>query len=705
MAKIEQFIRPRYLLGFAEDADAGAVRLISEILASSGLHIDIDGSAARKNDWAPFLVVSAGLDQVEREAERLGYLKAHKLLAPHVEGQGLGKIEFHRAAEEWNSGYDGYGSPDFWKPCERAQLLRALLDRVPVDGRQLQALQVTSETARTVTGSLVAALTIAGMLERVVPLDEADGSGDAATRSAVWNAAKFTVLAPTDAIQRYFGSYVAMYFEWMNSFTRWLAAPAVSGFVCFCHMRVSGYTVDDYPYLCFHSLFVVLWAVTFLCSWDRECAAKAWAWNVYGEERKAEIRPEFEGELRTSRVHGLKERFYPHHKRLLGYAVSVVVTSVMLCVAFVAMTCLLNLQGYMEEHATSFERIFYVPFLADFAKPGALFDPDQTEYFGLLTFVPTVLHVIVIMRLNTTYRKVAEWLTARENHRLLEHHEQSLIAKRFIFEAFDCYISLFYIAFVQQDMRKLRSELISLYTVDSLRRVLLETILPFIMKQVSKRKLRQLEGELKKTDQSQYTDALEALSQPEYEQFDDFMEIVIEVGYVILFADAFPVAALLTVATNVVEIKSDLFKLAQVYQRPVASRAATIGVWRRVLQVLVALSIVTNVLLFVMSEQLAAWTPSLYREAEEKDVLNGRVAQILDETGGSPDLVLKKRGTVYVAMIAFGLEHCLILAVVVIAMAIPSRPEWVSEEMRRTAWYKEEQAKKWRNEKGKDAAK
>jgi len=106
-----------------------------------------------------------------------------------------------------------------------------------------------------------------------------------------------------------------------------------------------------------------------------------------------------------------------------------------------------------------------------------------------------------------------------------------------------------------------------------------------------------------------------------------------------------------------------------------------------------------------MSEQLAAWTPSLYREAEEKDVLNGRVAQILDETGGAPDLVLKKRGTVYVAMIAFGLEHCLILAVVVIAMAIPSRPEWVSEEMRRTAWYKEEQAKKWRNEKGKDAAK
>ena len=44
------------------------------------------------------------------------------------------------------------------------------------------------------------------------------------------------------------------------------------------------------------------------------------------------------------------------------------------------------------------------------------------------------------------------------------------MAKRFMFEAFDCYVALFYVGFVQQDIRKLRQELMCLYGVDSLRR-------------------------------------------------------------------------------------------------------------------------------------------------------------------------------------------------------------------------------------------
>ena len=73
------------------------------------------------------------------------------------------------------------------------------------------------------------------------------------------------------------------------------------------------------------------------------------------------------------------------------------------------------------------------------------------------------------------------------------------------------------------------------------------------------------------------------------------------------------VAGLLSLACNLVEIKSDLFKLVRVYQRPVAARAATIGVWAKVLQAMVCLSVLTNAMLFSMSEQLASWCPSLYR--------------------------------------------------------------------------------------------
>eukprot|EP00665_Eupelagonemidae_sp_cell47_P005344 gene5344-759_t len=61
---------------------------------------------------------------------------------------------------------------------------------------------------------------------------------------------------------------------------------------------------------------------------------------------------------------------------------------------------------------------------------------------------------------------------------LEEEYENSLVLKRFFFEAFDCYIALFYVGFVQQDIRKLRRELIALYTADSIRRVVTETLLP-----------------------------------------------------------------------------------------------------------------------------------------------------------------------------------------------------------------------------------
>eukprot|EP00434_Breviolum_minutum_P024337 symbB.v1.2.021492.t1/scaffold1806.1/size131321/7 len=309
------------------------------------------------------------------------------------------------------------------------------------------------------------------------------------------------VMCPVDRIQQYFGSEVALYFAWLNHFTLWLLAPAVVGLLCYLRMRCFGFTVDDDPYLPFYSLFVVFWGISFLRSWDRHSAEQAWRWNVHGvDTQPEEHRAEFIGELRTSRVTGQPERYYPESKRFCAYILSVVVTSFMLSISFFVMICSLNLQGYMEESVTSFEQAFYIAPLARLADHGAIFDPNQTEYFGLIAFGPVALHVFAIMNLNKLYRSVAEWLTEKENHERLDHHRSSLMAKRFMFEAFDCYISLFYVGFVQQDIRKLRQELMCLYGVDSLRRVFLESILPLVLEQISKQRLSRKVVELKRLE-------------------------------------------------------------------------------------------------------------------------------------------------------------------------------------------------------------
>ena len=119
-----------------------------------------------------------------------------------------------------------------------------------------------------------------------------------------------------------------------------------------------------------------------MCYWEWDCAVHAWHWNVFQEEKNTDARPEFSGELRKSPASGKQQRYYPYWKRVLAFHISFLVTAMMLAIAFFVMVCFLNLQGYMQEHVTSIERIFYFRPLAHLARPGHLFDPNQTEYFG-----------------------------------------------------------------------------------------------------------------------------------------------------------------------------------------------------------------------------------------------------------------------------------------------------------------------------------
>ena len=92
---------------------------------------------------------------------------------------------------------------------------------------------------------------------------------------------------------------------------------------------------------------------------------------------------------------------------------------------------------------------------------------------------------------------------------------------------------------------------------------------------------------------------------PEYEQFDDYLEMVIEFGYITMFASSFPLGCALSFFCNLIELKSDLYKIIFVTQRPTPVRSANIGVWQGILQAQAFLAVLTNVLLFgFASEQV-----------------------------------------------------------------------------------------------------
>lgn len=92
--------------------------------------------------------------------------------------------------------------------------------------------------------------------------------------------------------------------------------------------------------------------------------------------------------------------------------------------------------------------------------------------------------------------------------------------------------------------------------------------------------------------------------------FDDYLELVVQFGYVMLFAPVFPMAALCAFLNNLIEIRSDAFKLCYVYKRPFGSEPAhSIGEWANVLHYLSIAAIATNCSLMVVTGQISRLFP------------------------------------------------------------------------------------------------
>ena len=62
--------------------------------------------------------------------------------------------------------------------------------------------------------------------------------------------------------------------------------------------------------------------------------------------------------------------------------------------------------------------------------------------------------------------------------------------------------------------------------------------------------------------------------------FEDYLEMFIQFGYVTLFSSAFPLAAMCALLNNVIEVRSDAFKLCMTFQRPFGQRVENIGTWQ-----------------------------------------------------------------------------------------------------------------------------
>ncbi|XP_030228364.1 anoctamin-8 isoform X2 [Gadus morhua] len=155
---------------------------------------------------------------------------------------------------------------------------------------------------------------------------------------------------------------------------------------------------------------------------------------------------------------------------------------------------------------------------------------------------------------------------------------------------------------------------------------------------------------------------VESCMQTYEDTFGDYQEMFVQFGYVVLFSSAFPLAALCALINNIIEIRSDAFKLCSGLQRPFGQRVECIGQWQTAMEAMGLIAIIVNCYLIGQCGQLQRLFPWL-----------------------SPEMAI-------ISIVI--LEHFAVLLKYIIHVSIPDIPNWVEEEMAKLEYQRREAFKK-----------
>lgn len=100
---------------------------------------------------------------------------------------------------------------------------------------------------------------------------------------------------------------------------------------------------------------------------------------------------------------------------------------------------------------------------------------------------------------------------------------------------------------------------------------------------------------------------------PKYESFDDYLEVILNFGYLMFFTSAFPLAGIVIALFLIVEFLSDNYKIHNLYQKPFSMKDKGIGPWIGSMDMICILSVFCNLILFAFaSDKIAEIFPSLF---------------------------------------------------------------------------------------------
>uniref|UniRef100_A0A8C0MEZ0 Anoctamin n=1 Tax=Canis lupus familiaris TaxID=9615 RepID=A0A8C0MEZ0_CANLF len=437
---------------------------------------------------------------------------------------------------------------------------------------------------------------------------------------------------PIDDIRDYFGEKVALYFAWLGWYTYMLVPAAavgllvfLSGFALFNASQISKEICEAHDILLCprgdHSrryqqlsdtctfaklthlfdnegtvvfaIFMALWATVFLEIWKRQRARVVLHWDLYGWDEDQE-------EMALQLINHRDYQLRPHQHSYLRSSVILILSVLMICL-MIGMAHLL---------------VVYRVLAAALFNSTLLFQEEQVTTAVVVT--GALFHYVVILIMTKVNKCVALKLCDFEKPRTFSERESKFTTKFFTLQFFAHFSSLIYIAFILGRINGHPGKSVRLAGLWKLEECHLSGCMMDLFLQMAiimglkqtlsncaeylgpwlaykcrlmRFKLGRASGDPELRDM-QHNYLLNPVNT--FSLFDEFMEMMIQYGFTTIFVAAFPLAPLLALISNLVEIRLDAIKMVRLQRRLVPRKAKDIGTWLQVLETIGVLAVIAN---------------------------------------------------------------------------------------------------------------
>ena len=394
---------------------------------------------------------------------------------------------------------------------------------------------------------------------------------------------------PYNLLRSYLNDDIALYFCWIEYYTKFLIIPALFSFFIFLSAKYLSKRNTEILYI-LYAFGIIIWVQFFIVFWNRKESELKVIWdNDNLEYEKEDKRKEFIGEIKKSIITGKDELYYPEKKKIINYSISCCVTLLFISLAVFINIISLNLRNLIPEDR---HKILSMPEFREYGK--------QNIGKVSLSKIIVPLKNIILGIFAGIFDKVNIFLTDYENHRSKNHYYNSYLIKKFIFESLNYFFDIFYISFALFDLNETTNTIKSYLYLNEILRLMTETIVPLIKNMIYIGTIQD-KGNLNENRLilDKNIDKKEILKQAKFKTFNSYYEyypLILEFCFMTLFASCVPLTPVLLFITNNIEMRSDYTKVCLITRRPEVVKKKSIGAWKYIIEFIGIMSIITNVM-------------------------------------------------------------------------------------------------------------